>query len=224
MCARPFRRGAPSRTHLRPPRTGQEGILVVSVNTSRVGVEIYRSATAASRPRSVRTIRPQLSGYSARQIANEKGVRIWSGASTPPRISTRTWSPPSRSSAVGTLQPGVYDDGAPQNGGAPTDDEDYETRATQWFIVSDLGLTALKGADGVHVLVRSLASAEPVRSVEIDSSPATTRSSRRRRRTSWAMPPSIPALPAAKAVLRRVVVATAGTDYGFLDLDSPPST
>ena len=45
--------------------------------------------------------------------------------------------------------------------------DDFSTLATQWFIVSDLGLTAFKGQNGVHVFVRSLASAEPVANAEI---------------------------------------------------------
>ena len=39
--------------------------------------------------------------------------------------------------------------------------------ATQWFIVSDLGLTTLSGHDGVHVIVRSLSTAEPVAGVKL---------------------------------------------------------
>ena len=39
--------------------------------------------------------------------------------------------------------------------------------ATQWFIVSDLGLTALSGHDGVHAIVRSLSTAEPVAGVKL---------------------------------------------------------
>ena len=38
-------------------------------------------------------------------------------------------------------------------------DDDYDALATQWFIVSDLGLTAYSGNDGIHVFVHSLASA-----------------------------------------------------------------
>ena len=38
---------------------------------------------------------------------------------------------------------------------------DYDQRASQWFIVSDLGLTAYSGHDGIDVFVHSLASAEP---------------------------------------------------------------
>ena len=188
------------------PRTGQEGIPVVSVNTSRVGVEIYRIGDRSLAPtvRSDEFLSRAQRLFRAPDREREGRPGSGRGASTPPDLNQDVVTAFPVLGAVGTLQPGVYVMMArPQNGGAPADDEDYETRATQWFIVSDLGLTALKGADGVHVLVRSLASAEPVRSVEIGSSPATTRSSRRRRRTSWAMRPSIPALPAAKAVSRR---------------------
>ena len=128
-------------------------------------------------------------------------------------------------SAVGTLQPGVYVMMArPQNGGAPADDEDYETRATQWFIVSDLGLTALKGADGVHVLVRSLASAEPVRSVEIRLVARNNEILATKTTDELGHAAFDPGLARGEGGLAPgLVVATAGTDYGFLDLDSPPS-
>ena len=39
--------------------------------------------------------------------------------------------------------------------------DSYEAKATQWFIVSDLGLTAFTGTDGIHGFVRSLTSAAP---------------------------------------------------------------
>ena len=45
--------------------------------------------------------------------------------------------------------------------------EDYYTEATQWFIVSDLGLTAFSGDDGVHAFVRSLAAATPSAGVNV---------------------------------------------------------
>ena len=41
------------------------------------------------------------------------------------------------------------------------------TLATQWFIVSDLGLTAFSGNDGIHVFVNSLATTEPVGKAEV---------------------------------------------------------
>ena len=52
---------------------------------------------------------------------------------------------------------------------APKDaiSNDYDQLATQWFIVSDLGLTAYSGHDGIDVFIHSLASAEPNGSVEV---------------------------------------------------------
>ncbi|MFX0543575.1 alpha-2-macroglobulin family protein [Roseovarius sp. S4756] len=39
--------------------------------------------------------------------------------------------------------------------------------ATQWFVLTDLGLTTLSGNDGLHVFARSLASAEALEGIEV---------------------------------------------------------
>lgn len=65
--------------------------------------------------------------------------------------------------AVGPLEAGVYALQAKIPGADP-----YETpAATQWFVVSDLGLATLTGTDGLHVFLRSLVTAEPASGVEI---------------------------------------------------------
>src|SRR6267154_138378 len=48
----------------------------------------------------------------------------------------------------------------------PASDDD-SSLATQWFIVSDMGLTAFSGNDGIHVFVNSLASTEAVAKAEV---------------------------------------------------------
>ena len=48
----------------------------------------------------------------------------------------------------------------------PGADDDYQL-ATQWFIVSDLGVSAFSGNDGIHVFVNSLASTEAVARAEV---------------------------------------------------------
>ena len=48
----------------------------------------------------------------------------------------------------------------------PKSDE-YDAIATQWFIVSDLGLSAYSGNDGIHVFVHGLATTEPKGLVEV---------------------------------------------------------
>jgi uncharacterized protein YfaS (alpha-2-macroglobulin family) len=160
------------------PRVGQEGIPVVSVNTQRVDVEISRIGDRNLLP----TVRSedflaQLEAYRARQIGNEKGTRVWRGTlDTRSELNKDVVTAFPVLDAVGKLQPGVYvmtakpSDGTSQAAQPASDDpidEDYSARATQWFVVSDLGLTAFTGDDGVHVFVRSLASAAPVGKVEI---------------------------------------------------------
>ncbi len=49
----------------------------------------------------------------------------------------------------------------------PGSDPQEEPGATQWFVLSDLGLSVLKGADGVHVSVRGLGNAQPVAGVRV---------------------------------------------------------
>ncbi|HKG77327.1 MAG TPA: alpha-2-macroglobulin family protein, partial [Beijerinckiaceae bacterium] len=155
------------------PRTGQEGIPVVSVNTSQVAIDIYRIGDRNLLP----TLRSddflsQLSGSSAQTIAKEKGQKIWSGTfDTKSELNRDVVTAFPVTEAVGPLEPGVYvmtarPPGKPRPAGEE-DEDDYGRRATQWFVVSDLGLTALKGQDGVHVLVRSLASAEPLPRVQV---------------------------------------------------------
>src|SRR5216683_1655904 len=45
--------------------------------------------------------------------------------------------------------------------------DDDGSLATQWFIVSDLGLTAFSGNDGIHVFVNSLASTDAVAKADV---------------------------------------------------------
>ena len=70
--------------------------------------------------------------------------------------------------AVGKLEPGVYVMMARPDGHGPSDPtRTTTTAATQWFVVSDLGLTAFSGDDGVHVL-RALAGQRRRRSPSVE--------------------------------------------------------
>ena len=106
---------------------------------------------------------------------------------------------------------------------APRDE--YGERATQWFIVSDLGLTAYSGTDGIHAFVNSLASTAPVcrRRAQADRPQqrgARQQDHRRRRRAS----PSSLGCRAAKADWRRRCSSPRSPrgDYAFLSLKSSP--
>ncbi|MDR3497531.1 MAG: alpha-2-macroglobulin [Ancalomicrobiaceae bacterium] len=148
------------------PSTGQEGLPIITVNTPKVDVDIYRIGDRSLLP----TVHSedffrQLDGYSASKIADEKGVKVWSGkldVKSDLNQDVVTAFPVLQ--AVGKLAPGIYVMLAKATNGSL---EDYDSRATQWFLVSDLGLTSFSGDDGVHVFVRSLASADPVAGINV---------------------------------------------------------
>ena len=153
------------------PKTGQQGIPVVTINTANVALDVFRIGDRSLLP----TIRSedflaQLSGSTAAAIASEKGQKIWSGTlDTRNDLNQDIVTAFPIAEAVKDMQPGIYVMFAKPSGASspPEGEEDYSTRATQWFVVSDLGLTAFTGDDGVHVLVRSLATAAPVGGVDV---------------------------------------------------------
>lgn len=151
------------------PRTGQRGIPVVSVNTTTVAAQIYRIGDRNL----INTVlgsdfQRSLSGYELTDLGNEKGVKVWAGdLSVANTLNQDVITAFPVDQAVGDLQPGVYVmTAAPKGPGSGSSDE-YDSLATQWFIVSDLGLTAFSGNDGIHVFVNSLASTQAIGNAEI---------------------------------------------------------
>ena len=204
------------------PRTGQEGIPLVSVNTAGADVEIYRIGDRNLLP----TVRSeeflgQINRSAAETIATEKGRKIWSGSlETKSELNRDVVTAFPVTEAVGKLEPGVYVMIARPKGAAPAD-EDYSARATQWFVVSDLGLTGFKGKDGVHALVRSLATAEPLANVEIrlvarNNDVLATKSTDAAGHVAF--DPGLARGEGGNAP--GLIVASTGEDYGFLDLGS----
>lgn len=145
------------------PRTGQNGIPVISINTDRVNFEIYRIGDRGL----VNTVvsgdlMRQLDEWEAGRLKSETGAQIYKGSLDVRRQRNEdvTTAIPV-TSAIPSLEPGVYVISA------RADDVRNGTTATQWFVVSDLGLTVINGDDGVHAFVRSLASAAPIEGVTV---------------------------------------------------------
>ncbi|MPZ56904.1 MAG: alpha-2-macroglobulin family protein [Rhizobiales bacterium] len=149
------------------PRTGQRGIPVVSVNTRQIAIDILRVGDRNL----IDTVlgsdfQRNLARYEANQLANRSGQKVWSGElAVEATLNTDVTTAFPIDQAVGDLQPGVYVMVAQPKGLAAR--ESYEQLATQWFIVSDLGLTAFSGNDGVHVFVNALATTEPKGLVDV---------------------------------------------------------
>src|SRR5690606_17436023 len=148
------------------PRTGQRGIPVVSVNSRAAAVELFRIGDRNL----LNTVlgsdfQRSLTSYEISQLGDETGVKVWSGElalEAPLNQDTTTAFPVGE--AIGTLEPGVYVMTArPKEPGA---DETYDPLATQWFIVTDLGLAAFSGHDGIRIFVHSLATTDVVEGAE----------------------------------------------------------
>ncbi len=141
------------------PSTGQRGIPVLSVNTSAVELSVYKIGDRNL----IETVlgydfQRNLSRNDAERIGSERGVKVWSGEiAVEQTLNTEVTTAFPVGEALKDIGPGVYAMiAAPK--GAVTDD--YEQLATQWFIVSDLGLTAYSGA-GRHRRVRAFAGQRP---------------------------------------------------------------
>ena len=148
------------------PLTGQTGIPLVSVNSPEAKLALYRIGDR-NLIGSVMSFdfRGQIAGYQASDIAREKGQLVWQGTveTRSPLNEDATIAVPV-DEAVGKLGAGLYVMTA-----APTSRqaEFYDAIATQWFVVSDLGIATLSGKDGLQVTLRSLATALPVTAAEV---------------------------------------------------------
>lgn len=146
------------------PRTGQQGIPLVSVNTDLLNIAIYRIGDRNLIDKVLSwEFQRNLYSYDLEQIADQSGEKVWSGElAVEKSLNQEITTAFPIMEAVLKLQPGVYLLTAQPGGGG-----EYGERTTQWFIVSDLGLTAFSGTDGIHAFVNSLASTAPVEGVEI---------------------------------------------------------
>jgi hypothetical protein len=148
------------------PRTGQRGIPLLSVNTDAVKLTVYHIGDRNLLDTLLGyEFQRNLTGYQAESLANERGNKVWSGElSVEQKLNTEVTTAFPVDKALGSLKPGIYVMTAtPKN----LLTEDYGALATQWFIVSDLGLTAYSGNDGIDLFVHSLAKAEPLDAVEV---------------------------------------------------------
>jgi alpha-2-macroglobulin len=148
------------------PRTGQRGIPLVSVNTPSVSVKVFRIGDRNL----INTVidgdfQRALSSYELSSLGDERGVKVWSGQLvTAMTLNQDVTTAFPVDEALGAMQPGIYIMTAAAKGPASDDDGGL---ATQWFIVSDLGVAAFSGNDGIHVFVNSLASTEAASKAEV---------------------------------------------------------
>ena len=148
------------------PSTGQQGIPLITVNTGTVKVTIYRIGDRNLLDNVLGyDFESNLYQYNLEDIADTKGEKVWTGElKVEKKLNEEITTAFPIGEAVPKMQPGVYLLAA-QPADVPGDE--YGERTTQWFIVSDYGLTAYSGSDGIHAFANSLATTAPLSDVEV---------------------------------------------------------
>ncbi|WP_151718205.1 alpha-2-macroglobulin family protein [Gemmobacter serpentinus] len=148
------------------PKTDAAALPVVTVNTETLDLALFRVSD-----RSI--LRAVQNGYLSWPIAeyqesgftDDIGERLWTGTATVAQevnkdVTTRL----PMGEALNGLQAGIY----AVKASVPGVDPYAVPAAWQWFVVSDLGVTSLSGTDGLHVIVRSLSSADAKEGVTVE--------------------------------------------------------
>ncbi len=105
-----------------------------------------------------------LDQWRARGFSGEVAQEVWTGqGEVQNRLNQEMMTRLPMGEIIADLPPGLYALTAGIPGLAKYD----QPGATQWFILSDLGITTLMGNDGLHVLVRGLGDAAPRARAEV---------------------------------------------------------
>ena len=147
------------------PGGGDASIPVTTVNTDEIEARLQRiSDRALSRALGEGGFLQQLSDWQRDEVAANTGEDVWTGTVSIARELNKEVTTAIPVSAIAPeMKPGVYILTAKAKNGPQYQD----SFATQWFVVSDIGLTSLAAEDGFHVFARSLGGAQPLSGVKL---------------------------------------------------------
>ncbi|MES2142810.1 MAG: MG2 domain-containing protein, partial [Pseudomonadota bacterium] len=139
------------------PRSDDAGIPVDTVNTERLDLTLF----AVSDRNILRAIQDSYFGtpmpeYQEGTFTDAIGDKIWSGTATVgQKVNKDVTTRLPMGEAIAGLPAGIY----ALKAAVPGVDPYVVPAGWQWFVISDLGVTTMSGGDGLHVFVRSLATA-----------------------------------------------------------------
>lgn len=139
------------------PRSADAGLPIETVNTDQVALKLDR----VNDRNILRSIQDSyfgepLSYWQIQNFRREVAETVWEGdAQVGNDLNDDVTTRLPIGDVISGMPPGVYALTADLPGADPYD----ETSATQWFVLSDLGVTTLSGGDGLHVFVRGLGDA-----------------------------------------------------------------
>ncbi|MDJ1633456.1 hypothetical protein A6U88_09010 [Agrobacterium sp. B131/95] len=148
------------------PSTARRGIPIVSVNTATANLKLYRIGDRnIAQLLNNSQFLTQMSGYGAQTIQDTSGELVWQGSiEIQQNLNKDVVTSFPVDEALPKRKPGVY----VLTAVAPNSSvQEWDSQATQWFVVSDIGITTYAGTDGLNVFTRSLGSAKPTAGVEL---------------------------------------------------------
>jgi uncharacterized protein YfaS (alpha-2-macroglobulin family) len=154
----------PGRGHVLPA-AGPAAVPVETVNADRLDLVLRRVSdrNLVAAMREGLFARP-LAAWQEEILTEGIAEELWRGsAEVATELNRDVTSRLPVAEIAGPMPPGVYVLRAAIPGTQPWD----TASASQWFVVSDLGLTTLWGADGLHVVVRALSDAGAVEGAEV---------------------------------------------------------
>lgn len=203
------------------PRSADAALPIVTVNAAEVDLTLHR----VSDRNLLRVIQESYFGRPLNEweedyFEGDIAETVWQGTGRMERrlnedVTTRL----PMGEAIAGLPAGVYALKAAIRGADP-----YKAPpATQWFVLSDIGLASMSGADGLHVFARSLVSAAPLEGLDVT---LLSRSNRELGRTTtdsagYAMFAPGLTLGRGGAAPAMVLVKRGTQDMGFLSLTDP---
>ncbi|SLN33405.1 alpha-2-macroglobulin family protein [Roseisalinus antarcticus] len=147
------------------PRTGDAALPLGSVNVETVELSLYR----VSDGNLVRSMQEDLFAqpiYDYREdfFATSIGTPVWQGSATVGmELNQDMTARLPLDAAIAGQAPGVY----VLRATVPDVDQRDTPAATQWFVLSDLGIATMQGVDGLTIMVRSLGDASATAGAEV---------------------------------------------------------
>ena len=148
------------------PKTGGEGLPLRSVNVDSAHVRILRINDRGLIDKIDRASGNNLlSQYGVDDIKDQSGEKIWEGElAIQSKLNAPVLTALPIDQTIGALKPGLY---AAVAATRKDQEEPWMDMATQWFVVSDIGLTGWSGQDGLTVDVRSLSDVKPMGAIAL---------------------------------------------------------
>ncbi|MBO0661594.1 alpha-2-macroglobulin family protein [Jiella sp. CQZ9-1] len=148
------------------PAGGKTTISVVTVNVDTIDARVQRIGERGLADMLTQgQFLTNLSRWQINQISSQSGQDVWTGSVSVVRnTNTDVTTAIPIADMVPDLKPGVYVLTAQVANAMQTPDP----FATQWFVVSDIGLSTFSGSNGFDIVARSLGSAAPLAGVTID--------------------------------------------------------